>query len=77
MTSNMEKQVAIRDLITSREERELRLFLNKNERGIGKTTHNLILKWLDSQPAIMERFRIHGVIKAYGAYLFEYYLLLK
>jgi hypothetical protein len=65
--------ITLGDLITKQEERDLRLFLAANPRGIGRTTHNLVLKFLARQPAIMERFRTHGIIKAYGAYLFEYY----
>jgi hypothetical protein len=39
-----------------------------------RTVHNLVMSWLDRQPVIMERFRVHGVLKAYGAYLLEYLL---
>lgn len=62
------------ELITPGEVTQLRAFVG--QRKDDHTTHNLIMKFLDTQPVVMKRFKEHGVLKAYGAWLFEFTLRL-
>lgn len=68
--------MTLKDLITEGEAEKLMFVVKTSKRGIGATTHNIVMKWLDSQPEVMERFRIHGVLKPYGAYMLEHFLKL-
>ncbi len=71
-------ELTLLDLITSSEARALKYFVAKHLRDdTHPTVHNIVMKWLDSRPKVMERFAQHGVIKTYGAYLLEYKLNLK
>lgn len=67
--------IKISDLVTLKEASELVDYVSRGKRN-GKNTQNMILKWLDKQPLVMDRFRQHGVIKAYGSLLLEYHLKL-
>lgn len=66
--------ITIGQLVTDQDIKSLTTYI---ERMRGQaSTHNLIMRWLDKQPHVMENFRKHQVIKAYGAYLLEYALKL-
>ncbi len=75
MNNNEEhKTVALGDLITIEEAKDLVKFVASEHHF---TPHNLIMKWVDKQPQVLARFKNHGVIKAFGCYLFEHYLGIK
>lgn len=67
------KTIALGDLLTEEDIKELRAFVGARK---GRTPHNAVMALLDTKPAIMARFRTHGVLKSYGAYLIEYLLKL-
>ncbi len=67
--------VDVNHLVTTIDVASLAQYVARRPKG--KTVHNAVMKWLDGQPDILERFKTHGVLKAYGAYLLEYILRLK
>ncbi len=71
----MDRSTTLSDLITQTELTDLREVVRI--RKPGQSVHNVVMKWLDNNPEVTKRFVRHGVIKAYGAYVFEYYLNLK
>lgn len=73
----MTNTVSIRELINGADVEDIKRFVSaQRSHTPSATTHNIVMKWLDSQPNIMERFRELGIIKAYGSYVLEYYLKL-
>lgn len=69
-------------LINADQVRDLTSFVRKCRSEYRKgttqpTVHSCVMTWIDNHPEITENFRKHGVIKAYGAYIFEYMLELR
>jgi hypothetical protein len=67
--------IKLGELIT--EEEATNLVYVVSTRPDGATVHNTIMGWIDKHPEVQKRFVKHGVLKAYGAYVFEYQLQLK
>lgn len=69
------KTIKLGDLITEQEIMDIREYV-RDKRSIPNppTVYNCIMRWLDMNKPVLERFRKHGILKAYGAYAFEYYL---
>lgn len=76
MSKTKDHIAEVAGLITEEELQSLTAHVNRSEHSI-HTAHNLIMQWLDSQPHLMDRFRQHGVVKAYGARVLQFFYNLK
>jgi hypothetical protein len=70
-----ENAVRLIDLINEAEIINFREYVTNGRLANSRlSTHNLILKWLDSNDQVMRRAYKAGLIKSYFAYMLEYHL---
>ncbi len=71
----MSNAITIDEVVTRQEAKKLCTYVKLHRKQSPKATvHNIVMKWLDSEKEVTDRFAKHGILTAYGAYLLEFTL---
>lgn len=76
MSEMKNRTIEVHNLLTEEEISYLRAYVKTHDHT-PHTVHNLVMDWIDKNPRVLEQFRKHHILKAFGAYALEYMLELE